>query len=137
MKPALLVLFLLGFVGPAYAQTTIQVPHTDPCFMNFTAGVQMWRNCGIDKDYLKTALLPWEYVTGGNFTLIFVSLVILATYIKYQKTIYPLLIGTFFIPLSVFMFPASWVNWAIILGGLSIGIMIWDAFIRQTKGTEF
>lgn len=133
MNIALWILLIVGFVTPAYAQTTIQVPDSQPCFLNYTAGVNMWKNCGITKDYLQTALMPWEYVTGGNFTLLFVSLVILATYIKYQKTIYPLLIGTFFIPMSVFVFPTAWVNWAIILAGLSIGIMIWDAFVKQTK----
>jgi hypothetical protein len=126
-------LFLLFFIAPAYAQTTVQVPDSQPCFLNYTAGPEIWRNCGITEDFLATAMMPWEYVTGGNFTLIFVSLIILATYIKYQKTIYPLIMGTFFIPMSVFVFPQAWVNWAIILGGISIGIMVWDAFIKQTK----
>jgi len=127
------ILLLIGMTSPAFAQTTIEVPSTEPCFLNYTAGVEMWRNCGIEDDFLKTALMPWEYVTGGNFTLLFVSLLILATYVKFQKTLYPILIGAFFMPAAVFIFPESWMNWAIILAGISIGILFWDAYVKQTK----
>lgn len=129
----ILVLAAVAMTNTAFAQTTVQVPESTPCFLNYTAGPEMWRNCGITEDYLQTALMPWEYVTGGNFTLLFVSLVVLGVYIKYHNTIFPILIGTFFIPLSVAVFPTQWLNWAIILGGLAIGIKIWDAFVKQTK----
>ena len=51
---------------------TIQVNQTTPCFMNFTRGAQIWRDCGASDDFLSFALLPFEWATGGNFSMVFV-----------------------------------------------------------------
>lgn len=111
----------------------IQVNSTAPCFLNYTAGPEIWRNCGITEDYLETALMPWEYATGGNFSMLLASLFILMTYIKYQKVVYPILIGIVFLPISYFLFPDSFIVFAVLMAFIGVGILIWYAFIKQTK----
>lgn len=117
---------------PVYAQTII-VNSTDPCFLNYTAGVELWENCGFDDDYLTFALMPWEWITGGNFTMILVSVIILGSYIKYQKMVYPILIGVLFLPISYFAFPNVFLSWAVVMAFAGIGMLVWYAFIRQTR----
>jgi hypothetical protein len=101
--------------------------------MNYTAGVKLWENCGFDVDYLTFSLMSWEWITGGYFSMIFVSVMILATYIKYQKMLYPVLIGVLFLPISYFAFPQVFLTWAILMAFTGIGMLVWYAFIRQTK----
>jgi len=117
----------------AYAQETITVNQTTPCFLNYTAGADLWMNCGFDTDYLAASVLPFEYVTGGLFSMIVVSVIIGAVYLKYQKAIYPILIGVMFLPMSFVLFPESFVIWAIIMAFLAMGILVWYVFVRQTK----
>jgi len=111
----------------------IQVNQTDPCFMNLTAGADMWENCGYGEDYLQAMLLPWEWITGGYFSMIFVSLLITVTYIKYHKAIYPLIIGFIFLPLSYYLFPQQFLNIAFIVIGIIFGIFIFTILLRRTK----
>lgn len=127
----LLGLFLLPQV--AYGQQIINVNQTQPCFLNYTAGIHLWQNCGLDQDYIKFALLPWEWITGGNFTLVLVSVLIFGSYVKYQKTIYPILIGVMFLPISFFVFPDVFLTWAVVMAFISVGITVWYIFIKQTK----
>lgn len=112
---------------------TINVNQTEPCFMNFTAGIHMWRNCGFGDDYLQATLLSWEWITGGYFSLVLVSILTLMTYIKYHKVIYPILIGFMFLPISYFIFPDVFLSFAMLMAGVAIGILVWYAFIKQTK----
>ena len=93
----------------------------------------MWRNCGIQDDWLTFAMQPWQWVTGGYFSMILVSIIIMFTYIKYHKAIYPILIGIVFIPISYQFFPETFVIDAIILTGLEFAILIWYIYVRQTK----
>ena len=126
--PALFAVFL---VQPAYAQT-IQVNATDPCFFNYTAGPDIFRNC-YDGDYLTFALLGWEWITGGFWSMIFVSVFIFITYQKYHKVIYPIAIGIMFLPISYFAFPAVFISWAVVMAFTGLGIIVWYIFIKQTK----
>lgn len=125
--------FALFFIQYAFAQEIITVNQTTPCFLNYTAGADLWSNCGFDTDYLSASILPFEYVTGGLFSMIIVSVLIGAVYIKYQKAIYPILIGVMFLPMSFFLFPESFVIWAVLMAFLAMGILVWYIFVRQTK----
>lgn len=114
---------------------TMQIIHinaTTPCFLNSTAGPDMWQNCGAGTDYLKFALLPWQWVTGGYFSMILAAVLILAVYIKYHKIVYPILIGIAFLPISYALFPAQFINFAMIIAFLGTGLLLVHAFISQT-----
>ena len=114
------------FIQPVFAQETIIVNQTTPCFLNATAGIHMWQNCGADEDFIKFALLPFEWITGGYFSMILISVLILAVYIKYQKAIYPVAIGVVFIPIAFQFFPGQFWGFIVILivMGVASGI-IW------------
>ena len=91
-----LAVLSIGGLTPAFAQVdTIEVNVTQPCFLNYSAGYDMWRNCGASDDYIAFSLVGWEWVTGGYFSLIFVGLFSLMSYQKYHKAIYPMMIGVF------------------------------------------
>ncbi len=111
----------------------IEVPETTPCFMNFSAGASIWKNCGMGEDYLESALLGWEWVTGGFFSLILVSLFIMISYIKYHKAVYPLLIGLIFLPFSFFLFPDVFLTFGFIMMIVTTTILVWYIYIKQTK----
>lgn len=114
---------------------TITVNSTVPCFLNTTAGVDMFQNCYAQSgnDYISFALIGWQWVTGGNFSMIIVSLFVLISYIKYQKVVYPIMIGTMFLPISWFLFPAQFLNWSIIMAGLGVSLLIGYIYISQTN----
>ena len=132
----ILAMLVLPFlIDSAFAQTnqTITVNQTTPCFINYSARYDMWKNCGYDEDYIQAALLPWEWITGGNFSLIIVSIFTLVSYIKYHKAVYPIVIGVMFLPIAYFVFPDAFLSWSFLMAGALFGIMIWYIFIRQTK----
>ena len=130
----LLILAIVLSPIPAYAQeVVIEVNQTTPCFLNYSAGIDLWRNCGADEDYLDFALAPWEWITGGWFSMLIVSLLIMVTYIKYHKAAYPIMLGVMFLPVSFFLFPEVFISWAAILMAFAIAIFIWYGFIRQTR----
>jgi len=111
----------------------IQVNQTEPCFMNFSAGAGIFQDCGFGDDYLTAALLPWEWITGGYFSLILVSLFIMISYIKYHKAVYPLLIGITFLPVAFFIFPDVFLTFAFIMMIVTTTILAWYIYIKQTK----
>ena len=111
----------------------IQVNQTTPCFLNDTAGINMWRNCGAGTDYLKFATLGFDWVTGGYFSLILVAVLILITYIKYHKAIYPLIIGIMYIPFSYFVFPNVFLSYGIVLVIVTAGATLYWIYTHQTK----
>lgn len=116
------------------ALQTIIVNSTSPCFLNQTVGVNIWQNCGVGQDWLKGFLLPWEWITGGYFSMIVVAVLILTTYIKYQKALYPMIIGIVFLPISYFVFPQLFIIWAVIVGvGAGLGLLIAWIFTSQTN----
>jgi len=55
------------------------------------------------------------------------------SYIKYHKVVYPIAIGITMLPISYFAFPDEFVIWALLMTGIAIAILIWYAFVRQTK----
>ena len=112
----------------------IIVNSTSPCWMNYTAGIDIWQNCGMGTDYIKAALAPWVWVTGGYFSMIIVGIFVLISWIKYQKAVYPLMIGTFgFFPIAYTLFPASWISISIVFAMIFCGFLIFYAFISQTN----
>lgn len=126
------IAILSGLYQQVYAQT-ITVNGTTPCFMNYTAGMDLWRQCGFDQDYIAFAMLPWEWITGGFFSMILVSIIILIVYQKYQKAIYPIMIGVSFLPISYTLFPSVFLIWSMVMTGFGIAVLVWYGFIKQPK----
>jgi len=133
-------IILLGilFITPmifdnAFGQTQVNVTAPTICFLNYTAGVDMWRNCGFEDDFIAASLLPFEWVTGGIFSMIIVIIIIIMSYIKYRSVIYPVAIGIMFLPISWFVFPDIFLSFALILAGVAIAGLIVTALILRTK----
>ena len=120
-------------VDYASAQQLVTVNQTTACFLNYSAGLDMWENCGLDEDYLEFSLLPWEWITGGNFSMILVSVFVLISYIKYHKAIYPIIVGIMYLPIAFFVFPDTFLSFAFVMLGVTFGILIWYIYIKQTK----
>lgn len=114
-------------------QIGITVNSTQPCFLNYTAGADIWENCGAGKDWLTFITLPFDYITGGNFTMSIISVIILAAYIKYKKVVYPIIIGVFALPVNFYFFPLPFINFAIIFTILAIGLLIAYIYVSQTN----
>ena len=125
------MLEILAYLN-VFVYQIIHINATSPCFFNQTAGADMWNNCGATKDYIKFALLPFMWVTGGWFSLILAVTLILAVWIKYQKIVYPILIGIAFLPITYALFPAQFLNTAIILACLGLGLYLLDILISKT-----
>jgi hypothetical protein len=130
----ILAILAISFVSnEAYAQNTVTIigdESTQPCFLNMTAGASMWSNCGADEDYLDFALMPFEYITGGYFSMIIVTIFVIMAYIKYHNVLYPILVGLLFIPISYTFFPEVFLTYALILvaiafTGLFARMVIW------------
>ena len=117
----------------AYAQQSIVVNSTTPCFLNYTASYRILEDCGANDDYMSWLLLGWEYISGGYFSVIFVSIIIVAVYAKFHQAIYAIFIGIMFLPFSYFAFPAVFLSWAVLMAFVGIGILIWYTIIKQTK----
>lgn len=132
----ILVLFSISptsIIESAFAQTEINITTTEPCFLNYTAGIDMWTNCGFEDDFIAAVLLPFEWVTGGIFSMIIVVILIFMTYMKYRTVIYPIAIGIIFLPISYFQFPDVFLSFALIMTGLGIAAMIYTALVIRTK----
>ncbi len=127
------IIGLIGFT-PAYAQV-IQVNETEPCFLNYTAGPDLLSQCGFDEDWLQASLIGFEWVTGGYFSFIFLGVIVMFTYIKYHKVIYPLIIGILYLPVAWTLVPAEFWGYLILLVGAAMMFTIWKIVKNQT--TEF
>ena len=126
-------LFLTGFTPTSYAQTTVDVTETTPCFMDYTSGLNMWKSCGFEDNFLKATLMPFEWVMGGYFTLVIVSVLIIITYIKYQTVIYPLAIGIIMLPISAWAFPEMVIGYGLILAAVGITGIFKHILFSQTN----
>jgi hypothetical protein len=126
------ILGFLAFIPSAYAQT-INVTQATPCFLNETAGARVWENCNFDDDWLTGIMLPWQWITGGNFSMIFVSVLILFSYIKYHKMIYSVMVGAILLPTTYMFFPAPFISTAVILAFVGIGLTVAFIYLKQTK----
>lgn len=123
---------MLDFLLP-FVYQIINVNSTTPCFLNYTAGPDMFQNCGFGNDYLQGALVGWQWITGGWFSMILVAILTTFSYIKYHKVIYPMIVGTLFLPIAYFLFPTQFLTFAFLLGGVGIAILIYYVFISQTN----
>lgn len=112
---------------------TIIVNSTQPCFLNQTAYADIFQNCGGGTDYLTMVLQGWNWITGGWFSMILVSILVAFSYIKYHKAIYPIITGTLFLPLAYFLFPTQFLTIALIFAGVGIAILVYYTFISQTN----
>ena len=133
----ILAILAVSFVSnEAYAQSTVTIigdESTQPCFMNMTAGASMWDNCGADDDYLDFALMPFEYITGGYFSMIIVTIFIIMAYIKYHNVLYPILIGLLFLPISYTFFPDTFLVYAVTLVAVAFTGLIATMIIWRTR----
>lgn len=112
---------------------TIIVNSTTPCWLNNTVSVDIFQCAGFGKDWLTAIISPWVWVTGGWFSMILVAVLVAFTYIKYHKAIYPIIIGSMFLPISYFLFPSQFLIFAFIFAGIGVGILIWYALISQSN----
>lgn len=112
----------------------ISVNSTVPCFMNSTAGFQIFQNC-MGHDYLQGVILPFQWITGGYFSMILASIIILITYFHYHKTLYTVLIGIIFLPVSYFVFPSQFIMFGVVMGFIGLGILVWWVYTSQTQET--
>lgn len=126
---------MLDILLSSIVYQVIHVNSTTPCFLNYSAGAQMWQNCGFGTDYIKASLGPWNYITGGYFSMILVSILIGAVYLKYHKAVYVLAIGSLFLPISYGVFPEVFLAWAIVMSGIFIGVISWWIYISQSNET--
>lgn len=120
-------------IESVYAQTTVDVTETTPCFMDYDAGVDMWKNCGFEDNFIKATLMPFEWIMGGYFTLVVVSIIIIITYMKYQTVIYPLAIGIIMLPVSAWAFPEMVIGYGLILSAVAITGVIKIIIFKQTR----
>jgi len=111
---------------------TIIVNSTTPCFQNYTSP-NLWKECHLDKDFIQGAIIGWQWITGGYFSMVLIAILTAFTYIKYHKLVYPLLVGVLYLPISYFLFPASFLNYAILMAAIGLGIIMWYIVISQTN----
>ncbi len=128
-----MLIFAVLILLEAVSFQAVQVNTTEPCFLNFSAGADMWRQCGMGDDFLQTSLLGWEWVTGGYFTMVIVGLFSLISYIKYHKAVYPLMILTMFLPVSFFLFPVELIVFVGLFTTALIASLLYFVFNKQTK----
>ena len=140
LQGSILFVFILMTFSPviiptqeAFAQSSLNVTASQPCFLNYTAtGLEMMQNCGLDEDYLRATTVGFDWVTGGLWPLIVVSILIVMTYIKYQNGIYPLAIGIVFLPIAGTYFPDQFISMGVIVGAvIAVGAII-KMLIKQT-----
>jgi hypothetical protein len=112
---------------------TIIVNSSQPCFLNYSNPSAIMQNCGMGHDYLRATLIGWQWVTGGNISMIFAALLVMFSYIAYHKVVYPILIGTVMLPISFFLFPETFIVWGFVMTAVAIGILVWYVLISQTN----
>jgi hypothetical protein len=92
----------------------------------------MMQQCGLDEDYLRATTVGFDWVTGGLWPLIVVTVLIVMTYLKYQNGIYPLAIGIVFLPIAGAFFPAQFISYAVVIGAvIGVGALV-TMFIKKT-----
>lgn len=137
MKQWLFVILVLASTpivfDDAFAQTTIDVGESTPCFLNYTAGAQMWDNCNMETDPLGAVTLPFEYITGGYFSLLVVGLIMFAVYIKYHTAIYPVAIGIVMLPTSYFLIPPQFFSFLMLAMAITIAAGIYYMLVQGNK----
>lgn len=126
--------FIIGGIPDAYAQSAINVTTGTPCFLNYTAtGLEMLQNCNFDSDFLTFSTLSFDWVTGGLFPFIVVTVLIVMTYLKYQTGIYPIAIGVMFLPFAAWAYPDQFISYGIAIAAVIGAGAVLNAIIKQTK----
>jgi len=142
----LLTIVPIIFVPEAYAQSTLNVTETVPCFLNYTGssyitdgdpttttGLEMLQNCNFEGDFISATTISFDWVTGGLFPMIVVSVLIIMTYLKYQTGIYPIAIGVVYLPFVAWAYPDEFISYALVVGAVIGAGAILTAIIKQTK----
>lgn len=133
-NPLIIILVItLPIIPTAFGQQIIPVNQTEPCFLNQTATWHVLENCNAAEDPMKWALSGWEWVSGGYFTMMLVSILIISVYAKYKEVIYVIYIGLVYLPFAYFVFPVQFVSWAIIMAFIGVGTLLWYAMVRQAE----
>ena len=116
-----------------FAQQDVLVNGTEPCFLREGSIYDMFAGCGLEDDCLKFSLVGFEWITGGNFTLVLASIIIIVTYIKYHQPAYPIMIGMAMLPVSYSVYPEHFMTFAFAMVALTLSIWAYDAFIKNTR----
>lgn len=125
-------LILISMFILAYGQS-VDVTEPEPCWQDYTKGTDIFTDCGIEDDFLAFATTPFEYATGGFFSMLLITMLIIATYLKYHKAIYPMVLGTLYFPSVYFLFPPHYVTFAITLMAVGYAIMLYYVMMHQTN----
>lgn len=132
----LLGLFLIPFISDSYAQSTLNVTESTPCFMNYTAtGLEFIQGCRLGEDYIAATTAGFDWVSGGLWPMIVVSVLIIMTYVKYQNGIYPLAIGIVFLPIAGNFFPDQFISMAVVIAAVIAAGAFITMLIKQTRDT--
>lgn len=120
--------------GEAYGQTAINVTESTPCFLDYTStGLEMLQACNFDSDFLATTTVGFDWVTGGIFPMVLVSVLIIMTYLKYQTGIYPIAIGLMYLPFVAWAYPDEFISYAIAIAAVIGAGAVFTALIKRTK----
>ena len=117
----------------AEAQSVDFTGSGDPCIFNATAPQRMLQNCDPRGEWLQWSLTGWEWVTGGNFSILLASVIVLTVWVAYRQAIYAIFVGLMFAPLVFYLFPDSFVSFGILMTALCVGILIWTVVTKQTS----
>ena len=86
----------------------------------------------MDTDYLSAVTIGFDWVTGGLWPIILVTVLIVMTYIKYQNGIYPFAIGVVFLPIAGAYFPDEFISYAVVIAAVIAAGAIIKMLIKQT-----
>lgn len=133
------ILFLISFlfltdITTVYADETIIVDVVNPCFStdNITSAYQFMVDCGFDDDFLTFSFMGYEWMTGGRFTLIIASIIVLFPYIKYHKPEYSLVVGISMLPISYQFIPDEFFSFAMVMVFLLLSTYGYHMLVKKT-----
>ena len=132
--PLLILLSIVPVIpGTAYAQEEVTVPVGVPCWEEEGVGVDIYERCGWGEDWLAAIALPFDWITGGYFSLIVVCVLCIMSYQKYGKAVYPAVIGIMYLPIAYAILPPQFFTMALLLAGGLLGFLLYKTFVTQTR----
>lgn len=130
----LLVPLIIQGITPAYAQSSINATSSTPCFLNYNqTGLEMMQSCGLGTDYLSAVTLGFDWVTGGLFPMILITILIVMVYLKYHNALLSLAIGIIYLPIGGYFFPDQFISVAMIFAGITVAGTMFIMVIKRTK----
>lgn len=93
----------------------------------------MMQSCGLGEDYLVAVTLGFDWVTGGLFPMILITILIAMVYLKYHNALLALAVGIIYLPIGGYFFPDEFISVAMIYGGITIAGTIIIMIIKRTK----